>query len=126
MGAVYAVEGKEQREDSEGRMWLWPPDVPLHARCNASERIHAGQLALLPKFSEHHRLDAFEKLVRVGQRRNKRGWYGCNSAVYECSVVVGDGAEGKDDAAGAAVGDAAAAGIPAIPRVAMFLGKGRH
>ena len=78
--------------------------APLPVRCNASERAHAGQLALLPVFSAAHLLGSFSDLRRVGQRRNRRGWYGCNSAVYECSVVVGDGAEGKADAAGAAGG----------------------
>ena len=77
-------------------------------RCNASERAHAGQLALLPIFSAAHLLGSFSNLVRVGQRRNRRGWYGCNSAVYECSVARGV----------AGILGAAAAGV-ALPLVAM-------
>ena len=101
------MEGKEGKNAGGGGDG-WYPGVPLSVRCNASERANAGQLTRLPPFDAAIRLGSFANLVRVGQRKSRRGWYGCNSAVYECSVVNDDD---NDGGAGGA--------RPAAPQVAM-------
>jgi hypothetical protein len=85
----------EGKDDGAGAPEEWPPGVPLSVQANASERRHSTRFASLQSFEAEHRLDSFDNIRRRAQRKGRRGWYGCNSAVFQATVRAADGTAGE-------------------------------